>query len=829
MLSNTVRIPRFSIALPRLRGAAFLVGLLLVVLLAATSSALAASAVFDLVGPQIKMTVTRGEKTLPISRISDLQPGDKLWIQPEFPSDQSVHYLLIVAFLQGPTNPPPENWFTRTETWNRQMREKGTTVTVPTGAEQAIIFLAPETGGDFSTLRSTVRARPGVFVRATVDLQQASLDRTRLDKYLDEVRKTSDSDPAELKKRSTLLAQTLRIKLNEDCFSKPIEQQASCLTEGSDQLVIDDSQNQSLVATITSGPSSDLINALGSSPAAKGGYYSPYVGAVVDAARLLSTLHTATYQYLPALSVPEKDQVKLKLNAPPSFRNPKSVLVVGLPRIGLASLPSLQPIDPKQILCLQQSPLILPVQGTPLVFSTSIAHDFVFRVEGKTGNPVDLPATPDAVRGGFVIDAHALHSAASLSPKLTGTIRGSWGFNSFEGPQFQLRNAHSAQWTVSSADGDPIVVGRESTVHLESDCAACVEKVALVNASGKDVKTTWKTVEPGRLDVELPLKDEHSGEIRLKVAQFGLTNPDVVTVFTYSEAAHLERFTLHAGDTQGVLLGTHLEQVACLELDGVCFTPAKDSHLSSESSLDLVAENPAALAKLQPGSDLSARVTLNDGRILTVPATVAEPRPRLTLLSKNIQSAAVPSPVHLSNPAELPQDGRVSFFLKSDTPATFPPLEKIEVATTDGSFSTMLSVSAGTLILQDASSALAVLDPLKAFGPAAFGPLQFRAVDAEGTKGDWQSLATLVRIPSLTEIRCPDSPEKDCTLHGSNLFLLESVAADPKFTTPVAVPAGYVDESIAVPRPNGTLLYIKLRDDPSTTATASLPVLPDSR
>src|SRR5215469_10908785 len=201
----------------------------------------ASSPAFDLIGPQIKMTVTRDSKTLPISRVSDLQPGDKLWIHPEFPNDQSVRYLLIVAFLQGPTNPPPENWFIRVETWTKQTRKEGAVITVPQGAEQALLFLAPETGGDFSTLRSTVRGRPGLFVRATQDLEQASLDRTRLDRYLQEIRKTSDSDPTALKKGSALLAQTLHIKVDEDCFKKPLEQQASCLTQNSEQLVIDDS------------------------------------------------------------------------------------------------------------------------------------------------------------------------------------------------------------------------------------------------------------------------------------------------------------------------------------------------------------------------------------------------------------------------------------------------------------------------------------------------------------------------------------------------------------------------------------------------------------
>jgi hypothetical protein len=823
MIPNTPRHRKTK----NLLGAAALFCALLLNAMAPASSA--NTPAFDLIGPQIKVTVTRDDKILPLSRVSDLHTGDKLWIHPEFPADQSAHYLLIVAFLQGPTNPPPDGWFTRTETWDKIAREKGTTVTIPEGAQQAVIFLAPETNGDFSTLRSNVRAHPGAFVRATVDLQQASLDRTRLDKYLDEVQKTSDSDPADLKKRSTLLAQTLRIKLNEDCFNRPVEQQSSCLTQNTDQLVINDAQNQNLVATLTTGPSSDLINALGASPAAKGGYYSPYVGAIVDAARLLNTLRTATYQYIPALSLPDKDQMKIRLNAPPSFNNPKSVIVIGLPSVGGVSLPSLQNVAPKQVFCLQQSPLVLPVEGTPVVFSTDIAHDLVFRIESKSGGaPVDLPAMADADRGGFVIDTKALH-AASLGPNLTGTIRGAWGFSSFEGPSFRLLNAHSSLWSIHPQGGDAIVVGRETTLHLQSDCVACVEKVALVNASGKDLKANWKPVQPDQLEVQLPLKDERSGQIELKVAQYGLSNPDIVNIPTYSEAAQLEHFKIYAGDHDGVLTGTHLDEVSCLELDGVCFTPSKNAHDNTTDSIELVAENPASISSLQPGAALTARVTLQDGRVLTVPVTVEHPRPKITLLSKNLQESSAPSPVRISNPDELPQDGRLSVFVKTEVPAAFSVAEKIEVATDDGSFTTLLSVPAGTLILQDANSALAVFDPVKAFGPAAFGPLHFRAIDADGAKGDWQPFAVLVRIPALTEIRCPDEPEKPCTLHGSNLFLVNSVSGDPKFTTSVTVPAGYVADSLTVPRPSGTLLYIKLRDDPHTIDTISLPVLPNRR
>ena len=128
--------------------------------------ALADDAAFDLAGPKIDVRVERGDKGLPIGQVPNLLPGDRLWIHADLPESQSAHYLMIVAFLRGATNPPPENWFTKVETWNKHVRQEGVMVKVPDEAQQALIFLAPETGGDFSTLRSTVRGKPGAFVRA---------------------------------------------------------------------------------------------------------------------------------------------------------------------------------------------------------------------------------------------------------------------------------------------------------------------------------------------------------------------------------------------------------------------------------------------------------------------------------------------------------------------------------------------------------------------------------------------------------------------------------------------------------------------------------------
>jgi hypothetical protein len=65
------------------------------------------------------------------------------------------------------------------------------------------------------------------------------------------VRDTSTTDPDELKAHTVLLARSLSIRLDSQCFDKPTAQQVPCLTQNTDQLVLDDAHSQSMVATLT--------------------------------------------------------------------------------------------------------------------------------------------------------------------------------------------------------------------------------------------------------------------------------------------------------------------------------------------------------------------------------------------------------------------------------------------------------------------------------------------------------------------------------------------------------------------------------------------------
>jgi hypothetical protein len=320
------------------------------------------------------------------------------------------------------------------------------------------------------------------------------------------------------------------------------------------------------------------------------------------------------------------------------------------------------------------------------------------------------------------------------------------------------------------------------------------------------------------------MKDAAPGPVTIAIYQYGVEKPEAIQMTAFADAASLDRLTMSAGDSDGLLKGTRLDEVARAELDGIALKPLTLSRVEDHDQLLMQADS--STARLDPGKRYTARVELKDGRMLRAPVTVDPPRPQMALLSKGVQedNAAAPSPVQLGNPDDLPLDGRLVFFLKSTVPARFPRNEKVELAAVDGSFDTELSLADGSLMLEDARTAMGNLEPLNRLGASAFGPIHIRALSAEGAAGDWLPLGTLVRVPGFKELRCPHSAARPCVLTGSNLFLVGSIAATPDFENPTDVLPEFTGTQLAVPHPANGTLYIRLRDDPATVQTLSLPV-----
>jgi hypothetical protein len=797
---------------------------------------------FDLAGPKVEVRVQRGSVTLPIAEVPNLMVGDKIWVKADLPSTQSNHLLLIVAFLRGTTNEPPDEWFHEIDTWDKKKTIEGTTITVPQGAEQALIFIAPETGGDFKTLRSAVKGRPGLFIRADAELNEASFEQLRIQRYLAAMKQLDSKDPKVIADRSAKLAATLALKPNPDCFKQPVDQQVSCLTQARAPVLLNDGHGMTVAEALSTGPTADLANSAAYTQPVGGGLYSAYVGTIVDAVHLVAMLRTAQYQYIPGLAFPDGSTLNLKLNAPPSFHNPKSVIVIALPAVQPAKLPPLKPHIADEVACLKNPKMAMEIEGAPLVFSTSLAHDLVLHLN-RTGAPADLPLRADAFEGGLVVASEAerkpledamakandatkpqgkVGSATDLT--ITGTVEGFWGFDHFVGPTLTLQQMDGKGWKIV---GDTqLMAGQDSKLTLKGDGTACVEHIALRPTEGaknaKDVDVKYQPakddgakLQKDTLALDVSLKSVEPGGYSLGIKQYGDENQERVPLTAYSAEIKLDAVTIHAGDKMAVLNGKGLGSVVSVEMDGQTFMPAGGS---DEATVHLEAK-----AAVTPKDGDEAKAKLKDGRVLTVKVAGKVARPALMLVSMNASPAEVSGalPVVLGGKDEIPLHGKLTFVVTMKE--VFPRGQMVEVATADGAVKTALSLVDNNLVLQDDHTAVATLDPLKAFGQSAFGPLAMRPVAADGTTGDWTRLGVLVRTPEISAVKCTTGDAVTCVVDGTNLFLVQSFGAAKDFAKSVDVPTGFAQGEFAVPTPaDGATLYLKLRDDPGAVAVVKL-------
>jgi hypothetical protein len=464
---------------------------------------------------------------------------------------------------------------------------------------------------------------------------------------------------------------------------------------------------------------------------------------------------------------------------------------------------------------------VLPVEGAPLVFSTGYAHDLHLTLTGSDGKTIDLPATADAAQGGFVVDTSGV-GAKTLGNIVHGTLKGYWGFEPFAGPAFQLVNARAESWRLAG-DESSAIVGRENTIHLQASSVSCIDRVMVRDPAGKELEAEWKAVRPDEVEVKLPLQAARPGQLTVLVKQYGASPPEPVSLQAFAEAAHLDSFTLHAGDNQGVLTGSRLDEVSGLAVGGVAFVPGALTSSQGVDQLTMTAQDAAVAAALKPGNAGLAKVRLKDGRVLDLEALIAMPRPTVALIGKSVAPSSSDSGSHiqLANDDELPERAQLTFSVRAKSPAEFGRDEMLQIATADGSYSTTLSLANGGITLENRSVAIASLDPAQAFGPSAFGPLQFRVV-VGGVTGDWQPLATLVRLPKLHELVCPATRELACKLSGSDLFLVDSISTEPRFEHPVQVPDGFPGYDLPIPHPKHGQLFVKLRDDPGVVNLASV-------
>lgn len=475
---------------------------------------------FDLPGPGLHVTVQRGGTTLPIGSVPALDAGDALSIRADLPKDQGTKLLLLSAFLRGATNPPPKNWISTVETWKRKDKHNTLSLKVPEGAKQLVLFFVPETGGATDAISETVRGRPGEFVRATQALNQASLDRSRLNAFMLAIQAQGNSHPEYLKTIAPTLARSLSMKLNDGCLDRVIARQASCLLENRESLVLADMHGSSIAESLA-GASTDLALQLSSTREGGYGFYTPYIGVIRDVARIFGAFSNPQFNYLPMISLRQGDNVSLLLNAAPSFQRPKSVLVAAMPAIEADRPPQLRSLQEGPI-CASRPGIVLPVDGAPLIFSTQYARKMVLKITTPAGKTVDLPVEARAERGGYVLTGRSL--PGDLAGSVKANLHGFWGFDPFEGPEFALQFSGSEPWRAAD-DTPPLAVGRDNNVTLTGAAPACVAGISVRQGQSPPKPVSWEPRGDKSLALKLPAPASNAGDLMLEIKQHGVAKP----------------------------------------------------------------------------------------------------------------------------------------------------------------------------------------------------------------------------------------------------------------------------------------------------------------
>ncbi|WP_232495687.1 hypothetical protein [Novosphingobium kaempferiae] len=773
------------------------------------SAAWADPAPFELSGPDLRIEVTRDGQTLPIARVPSLAAGDKVVVHGALPETQSANFVLMSAFLRGATNPPPKDWIALARTWKAKEKDNTLTLTVPKEARQMVLLMVPETGGAEGVLMDAVRGKPGEFVRASQDLNQASLDHSRLEAFLSAIRAQDDNGPEYLRTVAPVLARSLSIKLQEDCLNKVIESQASCLVQNRESLVLNDVHTSSLAETITGTPT-DLALQLANTREGGAGYYSAYIAVARDVAKIFGAFNNPEFNYLPTLTTRQGDRMSLLLNAAPSFKKPKSVMLTAMPAVE-ADIPPQLRSTAKGPICMAAG-AVLPVEGAPLVFSTEFAHNMKVRLTSASGQTLEVPVRPRVDKGGYVMDAETL--PAAFVGDVKAHLHGVWGFVPFEGPDFVLQRPGGDPWKVSG-DADGLIVGRNNEVVLEGAAPGCVEEVTLRQPNGAARPLTWKALEGRRLGVTVPLTDVPAGEMKIELRQRGAGKTEAaaqtVTLRARVQASRLDALEMPAGDTQGFLTGQRLDQVRAVMVGDVEFRPDGLTREGGTDRLRLVAQGTGK-APAQAGSDKAA-VKLEDGRTLNLPVRIGPPRPQVQVLGRTVYPGPTEQgakALDLGSGDLLPDNGEMVFSLKAAPGMKFGPADVVEVAAAQGDAIARLEAGKG-LSLESPEVLVATLRAAD-LPPATFGALRFRVVrKGPGGQGDWTPLTTVVRLPRIEAVTC--TADK-CAITGRSLFLIDAVAAEAGFAQPVAVPQGYTGRSLEVPRPADGTLHLRLRDAP---------------
>ncbi len=335
--------------------------------------------------------------------------------------------------------------------------------------------------------------------------------------------------------------------------------------------------------------------------------------------------------------------------------------------------------------------------------------------------------------------------------------------------------------------------------------------MTLRDGGGLSRSLTWKAAGPDAMEATLPLGKTRPGPLTLTVVRHGAVAPDQIALTGRVEPSRLDRFIVHDGDRDGVLEGARLDQVTALTLGGARFTAGALTRVGEGDRLVLTAEQP-----LTGSTAATAEVALRDGRKAGVPATVAPPRPAAQLIDRQVTFDPPVGALSIALPQGLVPTAATLTFSARIAGGLPGQDDGIEIAA--GDVVKRLTVASGAVQRVGADVAVTTIAPQAVFGPAVSGALRFRPWRS-GAAGEWQALATLVRLPALTAIVCTDR----CTVTGRDLFLLRAIGGRADMAEATVLPGGFVGTTVTAPAAGEGTLFLQLHDAADAVLRVKVP------
>jgi len=178
-------------------------------------------------------------------------------------------------------------------------------------------------------------------------------------------------------------------------------------------LVLDDATASPWSRALISRSDSDLIGAVSATPLAGGGFLQRVRGSHRRSRARDEHIHTASYQYIPALVLPKKQQMNLRR----TIRRPSQAQVGHRCRAPAVEAPQLPPLRSVRIPSKYFASTIaigVARRGRATGLFSGHAHDLYFTCKAKAERGRSS-ARADAASGGFVVDTHAVEAATARS------------------------------------------------------------------------------------------------------------------------------------------------------------------------------------------------------------------------------------------------------------------------------------------------------------------------------------------------------------------------------------------------------------------------------